>query len=487
MSIDMDLSASRAQASSFKRMAAQKKQGYDEMERAINQFALNSPMLTGAAYDAAKRHYTNVLIPLVKAGRLYTEAAERAVQKFPEAYVSQVDSVSLKESELNDKISQLRKQIEAKKAQQSQLRQLAAHLPSEERGSARKAQQGLSNSIAALEKAKKKLEKKREKLRAFHRSSREIFSDLDSLEQAINKGANVAAHSFNGSTFVAPSKSDMDWLTDVKNYEKKLAKQELEDFKKGRSKQWVSHLGRYLYVKSPTNITPEELRMNEKYKTSLFPPKKVETEPDILTVILQAIKENIDPFTGDELTLYKKASLSLLALSLVMPSGKASGKYKAKLSPKVKLKNGKLVDPVTGQSIKNNNKLPQGSKLKNQNINLENKSWSLNKDGAIINGRKYSGHSLERMAPDTPEIRAQLSMRAHKIAKSKGFVPGTKEYSDFIKKYVQPRNVPPMIVEDTIKNGIKTNGNQSGTWKYDSKDVTVIVNDSGDVITVIPK
>lgn len=114
-------------------------------------------------------------------------------------------------------------------------------------------------------------------------------------------------------------------------------------------------------------------------------------------------------------------------------------------------------------------------------------SWSLNKNGAIINGRKYSGHALERMAPDTPAIRAQLNTRAQEIAKGKGYVPGTKEYNDVIKGYIQPRNVPPLVVEDTIKNGVKTAGNQINTWKFETGDVTVIINDLGDVITVIPK
>ena len=114
-------------------------------------------------------------------------------------------------------------------------------------------------------------------------------------------------------------------------------------------------------------------------------------------------------------------------------------------------------------------------------------SWSLNKNGATINGRKYSGHALERMAPDTPDIRAQLHTRAQEIAKGKGYVPGTREYSDFIKKYVQPRNVPPSVIEDALKNGVKTAGNQINTWKFETGDVTVIINDLGDVITVIPK
>ncbi|QDJ06215.1 T7SS effector LXG polymorphic toxin [Enterococcus faecalis] len=118
---------------------------------------------------------------------------------------------------------------------------------------------------------------------------------------------------------------------------------------------------------------------------------------------------------------------------------------------------------------------------------VDDVSWSLNKNGATINGRKYSGHVLERMAPDTPDIRAQLHTRAQEIAKGKGYVPGTREYSDFIKKYVQPRNVPPSVIEDAITNGVKISGNQINTWKFETGDVTVIINDLGDVITVIPK
>lgn len=124
---------------------------------------------------------------------------------------------------------------------------------------------------------------------------------------------------------------------------------------------------------------------------------------------------------------------------------------------------------------------------KNTSRTVDDISWSLNKDGATINGRKYSGHALERMAPDTPEIRAQLNTRAQEIAKSKGYVLGTRDYSDFMKKYIQPRNVPPIVIEDAISNGVKTSGNQLNTWKFEAGDVTVIINDLGDVITVIPK
>lgn len=40
--------------------------------------------------------------------------------------------------------------------------------------------------------------------------------------------------------------------------------------------------------------------------------------------------------------------------------------------------------------------------------------------GGIINGGEYSQHAMERMAPDTPSVRAELSRRAEALAESKG-------------------------------------------------------------------
>ena len=42
-------------------------------------------------------------------------------------------------------------------------------------------------------------------------------------------------------------------------------------------------------------------------------------------------------------------------------------------------------------------------------------------------------YAVERMAPDTAEIRAELTTKATKIAKEKGLQPQTKEYNEFIR------------------------------------------------------
>lgn len=113
--------------------------------------------------------------------------------------------------------------------------------------------------------------------------------------------------------------------------------------------------------------------------------------------------------------------------------------------------------------------------------------WEMTEGGGIINGREYSQHAMERMAPDTPAVRAELSRRAETLAKSKGLQVGTPEYYQFCQKYVDPRNIPPVVIEDAIRNTTAVPGHTLGTFMHQTTDVTVIVNEAGNVITVIPK
>lgn len=106
---------------------------------------------------------------------------------------------------------------------------------------------------------------------------------------------------------------------------------------------------------------------------------------------------------------------------------------------------------------------------------------------AQIGNRLYSRHALERMAPKTPEVLAKLEKRAVDIASNKGLKSGTKEFNNFVKKYVDPRNIPPMVVEDAVQKAPKVAGNRVGTFVHETSDIKVIVNTFGDVITVIPK
>ncbi|EAC6301932.1 hypothetical protein EBB10_11790, partial [Listeria monocytogenes] len=177
----------------------------------------------------------------------------------------------------------------------------------------------------------------------------------------------------------------------------------------------------------------------------------------------------------------------LTEMTLSLGFGIAAARNKTIMVKKVKKPEvGKISERISDSKTVQKN-IELSKKVRGTKGNVDDISWSLNKNGANINGRYYSGHALERMAPDTPVVRAALNTRAQEIAKNKGLVPGTKDYYDFVKNYIQPRNIPPSVVEDAISNGVKTPGNQINTWKYETNDVIVIKNNSGDVITVIPK
>ena len=119
---------------------------------------------------------------------------------------------------------------------------------------------------------------------------------------------------------------------------------------------------------------------------------------------------------------------------------------------------------------------------------------------SFMNGKKYgfvgldratgditTFHAMERMAPDTSTVRAELSRRAEKAAKQKGLEVGTKEYYEYCSKYVEPRNIPPSVIEDAIFSSKAIPGNRPNTFIYETLEIKVVVNSNGKVITVIPK
>ena len=129
--------------------------------------------------------------------------------------------------------------------------------------------------------------------------------------------------------------------------------------------------------------------------------------------------------------------------------------------------------------------------------------WWIEEEGMTIYGRKYSPHALERMAPNTDEVKAAI--RTHflkrdpfdKVKHDKALV---KAWEYRLKDALKPRNIPPMVVEDIIQHETKlanfvkdTQANKwvptPDKWRYaravDSQNgIAVIVNEHGDVVTV---
>jgi hypothetical protein len=106
--------------------------------------------------------------------------------------------------------------------------------------------------------------------------------------------------------------------------------------------------------------------------------------------------------------------------------------------------------------------------------------WDLPPEGGgmYINGRWYTEHALERMAPDTPQIRAELVSRLATRLQRIGIGPTHPAYAPAMARglsRVDPRGVSPSVVEAEIAHPGSTS-------------VRVITARGGQVVvTVIPR
>ncbi|WP_053081376.1 deaminase domain-containing protein [Bacillus sp. LK2] len=214
MSINMYVSSSQRQASSASNMCKQQIQGYEQLQKAINDFTMNSPFLTGKAYDSAKKYFSSVLYPLAQAGILLSEAVERSVKKFPETYVAQVDSGDLKQAELEMKIREVNALLLQAENIQSNL--MSLNVP--DLVGMKTAQLSANSTLIFMYRGvKKKLEEKLQKLLAFNASSPHIFSEIASLQQAVNQGLAQTKTAWNASsgTFTIPSSEALSWTKGI--------------------------------------------------------------------------------------------------------------------------------------------------------------------------------------------------------------------------------------------------------------------------------
>lgn len=211
MSVDMYLSSSKKQADSVNAISEKYQSAFQQTQVAL-QSIVQDKVLSADAYTNAKSFYEAILIPLVKGGLLLAEVVDKSCTKFPEEYTMQVDSGSLKQSDLEEAIKKLNQQIQDIRAIQHDL------LGSDAPAIIRMAQ--VAKNIVVLgvyQEAKQKLEEKLEKLLVFNVSSPAIFSDVSQLEQAINQGISEASQSWSAETqsFVLPTAESMEWATQI--------------------------------------------------------------------------------------------------------------------------------------------------------------------------------------------------------------------------------------------------------------------------------
>jgi subtilisin family serine protease len=134
-------------------------------------------------------------------------------------------------------------------------------------------------------------------------------------------------------------------------------------------------------------------------------------------------------FTGEDVSRLGAAGEFLLSLALIYGVGRALKEIRP--SPQFGVPRGRpraLTDPIYELP-------PEGG-------------------GLSINGRWYTEHALERMAPDTPQVREQLQARVKARLDRLGIRPGNPAYDKVLAralKKINPRGVDPATVEAELQ------------------------------------
>lgn len=134
-----------------------------------------------------------------------SDLTKQACDNFVSRYTSEVDSISLKESELEEDIRSLSQQITRYENLNNNLKKHASDN-----------QQAISSNqqiIRTLGQQKHELEEKLRKLREFNQKSPEIFKEVEEFQKIVQQGLTQAQNFWNFSTnqFNIPSGKELDW------------------------------------------------------------------------------------------------------------------------------------------------------------------------------------------------------------------------------------------------------------------------------------
>ena len=202
MSIDMYLEAARTQAESLGRAVEQCLGQNLKLISVLSAFH-NENELTGKAYDSAKNHVVETVIPIVQGVILYQEAIALACQNFVSSYTAEVDGKSWRQSELEEKIRFAEQQL-AELERKSQLYSNNKGMSIVD----------FSASIAVAESARQVFQEILDNLLAFNESSPTIFAEAETYLAAASTGLSQAAQSWDASTqtYLPPRRdADLSW------------------------------------------------------------------------------------------------------------------------------------------------------------------------------------------------------------------------------------------------------------------------------------
>lgn len=178
MSINMNLEDSRRQAESIENEMKKKIEGYEGLIRAITKISYTTGELKGQAYDAMREYFEEVIMPIVKGGKLLLELTTKVAKELPERYVREVHSSSLNEEELELIIAEYR----------AQERRLESLMSNEIVQGEYKYKNHLLISSNAYRDMRRYYEELLHKLRLFNQRTEHITREIEELSRAIRAG-----------------------------------------------------------------------------------------------------------------------------------------------------------------------------------------------------------------------------------------------------------------------------------------------------------
>lgn len=140
-------------------------------------------------------------------GKLLSEAVGKTVKQFPEFYVIQVANESLKESDLEADIQKLDALITTTKASMLSSALVAPALVA-----------GHQKMLDILNEARRVLQEKLQKLRAFNLSSPQIFSEIEILKNLLDIGLSQLSTGWDANKGVYVLPANLTWATQLMNY-----------------------------------------------------------------------------------------------------------------------------------------------------------------------------------------------------------------------------------------------------------------------------
>lgn len=197
-----DLSASRAQASSCQQSCAELRSSIQQISTAVAQ--AGSSDISGMGSTHVKEYAEAVVVPMLQAAVMLSDAVKQGTTKLPQQYVAKVDSKSHSEDELQEEINNA-------KTEMSMLSDMEKVLSAVSKSLGGAPLNAIKGAHADAQSRLQKAEQILQKFMGYDGESAGFFDGVEGLWNAFAQGANVMQSGVisNGEGFIIPE--DLDW------------------------------------------------------------------------------------------------------------------------------------------------------------------------------------------------------------------------------------------------------------------------------------